>query len=72
MPASTRKTTGSKTAEKSAAPAVNKKKYPTGKLLKSSSLSEYQPDFAMVILTKPAYTIEEAKAALDKALKGGK
>lgn len=45
------------------------KKYPTAKLLKSKALSGYQQDFAKVILTKAEYTLEEAKAALDKALK---
>ncbi len=47
------------------------KKYPTEKLLKSKQLSGYQPDFVKVILTEPAYSISGAKAALDKALKGG-
>lgn len=51
---------------------ITEKKYPTEKLLKSKALSAYQPDFARVILTKPEYTIEEAKAILDKVLKGGK
>ena len=48
------------------------KKYPTDKLLHSKVLSGYQPDFARVILQEPEYTIEDAKAALDKVLKGGK
>lgn len=47
------------------------KKYPTAKLLKSKALSGYQQDFARVILLEPEYTIEDAKAALDKVLKGG-
>lgn len=47
------------------------KKYPTAKLLKSKVLSGYQQDFARVILLEPEYTIEDAKAALDKVLKGG-
>ena len=47
------------------------KKYPTAKLLKSKALSGYQQDFARVILSEPEYTIEDAKAALDKVLKGG-
>jgi len=46
------------------------KEYPTEKLLKSSHLAGYQRDFAKVILTEPKYTISEAKAVLDKALKG--
>lgn len=41
------------------------------RLLRSRALSGYQPDFAAVILTKESYTIEEAKAALDTALKKG-
>ena len=47
------------------------KKYPTAKLLKSKALSGYQQDFARVILSEPEYTVEDAKAALDKVLKGG-
>ena len=31
----------------------------------------YQRDFAKVILTGPAYSIPEAKALLDRVLKGG-
>ena len=45
------------------------KKYPTEKLLKSSQLKGYQPDFARVVLTEPMYGIEEAKALLDQTLK---
>lgn len=48
------------------------KMYPTDKLLKSRHLSGYQPDFAKVILTEPAYTINQAKSTIDKVLKGGK
>ncbi len=47
------------------------RKYPTEKLLGSRHLAGYQKDFAKAILTEPAYSISEAKAALDKALKGG-
>lgn len=47
-------------------------KYPTEKLLKSKYLKKYQPDFAKVILTKPAYSISEAIEILDKKLRGGK
>lgn len=47
----------------------NKKKYPVEKLLKSKVLAKYQQDFAKVILIEPEYTIEEARAALDKVLK---
>ncbi len=46
------------------------KKYPTEKLLKSKALAGYQQDFARAILVKPEYTIAEAKAILDKVLKG--
>lgn len=46
-------------------------KYSTEALLKSRALSEYQPDFAKVILTEPEYTIEGAKKALDAVLKKG-
>ena len=45
------------------------KQYPTEKLLKSKALSGYQPDFARVILKEPEYSVEEAKAALEQALK---
>lgn len=48
------------------------KKYPTEKLLKSRHLAGYQQDFARAILQEPAYTISEAKRALDKILKGGR
>lgn len=41
----------------------------TEKLLTSKALSGYQRDFAKAILTKPEYTVEEAKAELDKVLK---
>ena len=44
-------------------------KYPVEAILKSKALSGYQPDFAKAILTEPAYTVEEAVAAIDKALK---
>lgn len=47
------------------------KRYATDKLLKSKHLADYQPDFAMVILTGSEYTIEEAKKILDEKLKGG-
>ena len=48
------------------------KTYPTEALLKSKALAGYQADFARTILTKPAYSIREAKEILDKYLKGGK
>lgn len=47
-----------------------RKRYATQKLLKSKHLAGYQPDFAKVILIEPAYSVAEAKAALDRALKG--
>ena len=46
--------------------------YPTEALLKSKALAGYQQDFARALLTKPAYTVREAKDILDKYLKGGK
>lgn len=49
----------------------NSNKIATEKLLKSKALADYQKDFAKAILTKPEYTIEEAKTALDKVLKKG-
>ena len=48
------------------------KTYPTEALLKSKALAGYQADFARTLLTKPAYTVREAKDVLDKYLKGGK
>ena len=53
-------------------PRKPEKKYPTAMLLKSQALAGYQRDFAVVILTAPDYTVDEAKAALDAVLKGGK
>ena len=44
-------------------------KYPTAVLLKSKALSKYQPDFARVILTEPEYSLDEAIAKIEKALK---
>lgn len=44
--------------------------FPTETLLKSKELADYQPDFARVILTEPAYSLSGAKVVLDKALKG--
>ena len=46
-------------------------RYQTERLLKSKALAGYQKDFARVILTKPEYSIEEARAALDAVLKKG-
>ena len=48
------------------------KAYPTEALLKSKALAGYQQDFARTLLTKPAYTVREAKDVLDQYLKGGK
>lgn len=46
------------------------KKYLTSELLKSKYLAGYQRDFAKVILTEPEYTVSEARAVLDRVLKG--
>ena len=40
------------------------KKISTDLLLKSKAFSGYQPDFAKVVLTEPAYTKTEALAIL--------
>ncbi|OUQ13026.1 hypothetical protein B5E84_18045 [Lachnoclostridium sp. An14] len=48
------------------------KKYTAEKLLGSKALAGYQKDFAKVILGNGTYTIQEAKAALDKVLTPGK
>ena len=45
------------------------RRYATEKLLKSSHLKEYQPDFARVILTEPEYSVEEAREVLDAVLR---
>lgn len=48
------------------------RKIPTQSLIKSGILEGYQIDFARAILTKDEYTVEEAKAALNKVLKPSK
>lgn len=47
-------------------------RYPAAALLNSKALSGYQRDFAKVLLTKPDYTLQEAKDTLEKFFKGGK
>lgn len=47
------------------------KRYPTRALLQSKALSGYQRDFVRTLLTKPDYTVQEAKALLDKFFKRG-
>lgn len=49
-----------------------KKVFSREALLKSKRFSYVQQDFLKAILTKDAYTIEEAEAAIKKALGGGK
>lgn len=44
----------------------DKVRYPTEVLLRSRALSGYQQDFARAILTESEYTIEQARAALDR------
>ncbi|MBS6644545.1 MAG: hypothetical protein KH366_13280 [Clostridiaceae bacterium] len=46
--------------------AQKPQKYKTEVLLKSRALSDYQTDFAKALLTKSAYTAEEARAELDQ------
>lgn len=48
--------------------SINQKpeKYKSESLLKSKALSNYQIDFTKALLTKPEYTVEEAKAVLDQ------
>ncbi|MDE6935458.1 MAG: hypothetical protein K2P26_07605 [Oscillospiraceae bacterium] len=48
------------------------KTYSTEALLRSKALAGCQRDFARALLTKPAYTLREAKAVLDKHLGGEK
>jgi hypothetical protein len=50
---------------------IDEIKYTRERLLTSKALKEYQRDFATVILTDKEYTINEAKAVLDAALKKG-
>ncbi|MBQ1293530.1 MAG: hypothetical protein IIY21_05800 [Clostridiales bacterium] len=50
----------------------DEKKIPTQSLIKSGVLEGYQIDFVGAILTKDEYTVEEAKAALNKVLKPSK
>lgn len=63
-------------SKKKTAPQADKKAekvYKTEELLKSKKITDnYQRDFAKVILTKPAYSLSEALAELDKVLKGGR
>lgn len=58
-------------SEKNSSSMKKEKAYRTEKLLGSSHLAGYQPDFARAVLKEPEYTIKGAKQALDKALKGG-
>ena len=46
-------------------------RYVTEWLIRSKSLAGYQQDFVRVILTKPEYSIAEAKAAIEAALEKG-
>lgn len=41
-------------------------KFRTEELLKSKALKNYQKDFAKALLTKPKYSMEEAKEVLDQ------
>lgn len=50
----------------------DEKKIPTQSLINSGVLEGYQIDFVGAILTKDEYTVEEAKAALNKVLKPSK
>lgn len=50
----------------------NKKTFSRGALLKSKRFSHIQQDFLKAILTKDYYSIDEAEAAIKKALGGGK
>jgi hypothetical protein len=50
---------------------IDEIKYTSERLLNSKALKDYQRDFAAVILTDKEYTINEAKAVLDAALKKG-
>lgn len=58
-------------AGKTERPGAAVVRYPTAQLLDSRALSGYQRDFAAALLTGPEYTLQEAKAVLDKFFKGG-
>lgn len=61
-------------AQKTAIPKPAEERYPTAELLASKKLAEtagYQRDFAKVLLTKPEYTLQEAKAVLDQFFNRG-
>ena len=45
--------------------------YPTEALLNSKALSGRQRDFTRVLLTRPAYSLEEANAVLDQFFEEG-
>ena len=46
-------------------------RYVTEWLIRSKALAGYQQDFVRAILTKPEYSIAEAKAAIEAALEKG-
>lgn len=58
-------------APKTTAPKPAEVRYPTAELLTSRALAGYQRDFAKVLLTKPEYPPQEAKAILDQFFNGG-
>lgn len=58
-------------AAKTERPGAAPVRYPTARLLESKALSGYQREFAAALLTGPEYTLQEAKAILDKFFKGG-
>lgn len=47
----------------------NEPKFSRDALIASKALACYQRDFVGVVLTKSEYTLEEAKAEIEKALK---
>lgn len=58
-------------APKTTPPKPAEARYPTAELLASKALAGYQKDFAKVLLTKPEYTLQDAKAILEKFFSGG-
>lgn len=58
-------------AGKTERPGAAAVRHPTAQLLNSRALSGYRRDFAAALLTGPEYTLQEAKAILDKFFKGG-
>lgn len=58
-------------APKTTHPKPAETRYSAAELLASKALAGYQRDFAKVLLTEPEYTLQDAKAVLEKFFSGG-